>query len=322
MKTLRRRVQALGIAATLAVVACTTASRSKYELYVKTFGDPQRPAIVFIHGGPGYNSVDFEVTTAQRIASLGFFVVTYDERGQGRSGHTTSDNYNYSTYADDLFAILKRFNIQAPILLASSHGGPIALNFEQRYPKVARAIVLQSAPIDFWQLQQDAYSNCAARYRAKKNTAALAEIDQSFRTLSERRANLAETTAANALLDEHIVMRCRLLQTRHPNVRELRLRKVIEEHPAPMDTSSTAAFLKNENFIYRNYTEIVRENRARIYGIYGDEDGLYTPKTLNEIKTLLGPNHFYLIRKASHGVYIDQPAEFLRVFQKITAGIN
>ncbi|HVJ63937.1 MAG TPA: alpha/beta hydrolase [Bdellovibrionota bacterium] len=322
MLTLLRRTQALGIVATLAVVACTTASRAKNELYVKTFGDPQRPAVVFVHGGPGYNSADFEVTTAQRIASLGFFVVTYDQRGQGRSGPTVSDNYNYTTYAEDLFAILQRFGIKAPILLASSHGGPIALNFEQRYPKVARAIVLQSAPIDFWKLEQDAYENCAARYRARKNAAALAEITQSFRTLTERRANAAETAAANALLDEHIVMRCRLLQTRQPSVRELRLRKVIAEHPSPMERSSTRAFLRNENFIYRNYTEIVRENRSRIYGIYGDEDGLYSPRTLNEIKTLLSPDHFYLIRKAAHGVYIDQPAEFLRVFQKITTRMN
>lgn len=34
-------------------------------MYVNTFGNSKDPAIIFIHGGPGYNSQDFEITTAE-----------------------------------------------------------------------------------------------------------------------------------------------------------------------------------------------------------------------------------------------------------------
>lgn len=54
------------------------------QLYIKTFGDPHHPAIVFIHGGPRGNSVLFEGTTAQKLADKGFYVIVYDRRGEGR----------------------------------------------------------------------------------------------------------------------------------------------------------------------------------------------------------------------------------------------
>lgn len=61
------------------------ASQKLDGLYISTYGDKSNSAAIFIHGGPGYDSQDFEITTAELLASKGFYVVVYDQRGQGRS---------------------------------------------------------------------------------------------------------------------------------------------------------------------------------------------------------------------------------------------
>lgn len=55
------------------------------EIYSAAYGKASDPAVIFLHGGPGYNSLDFEVTTAQKLADQGFYVIVYDRRGEGRS---------------------------------------------------------------------------------------------------------------------------------------------------------------------------------------------------------------------------------------------
>ena len=44
-------------------------------LYINSYGSSQNQSIIFVHGGPGYDSQDFEWSTASALASAGFFVV-------------------------------------------------------------------------------------------------------------------------------------------------------------------------------------------------------------------------------------------------------
>lgn len=38
------------------------------EIYSKSYGNPEDISVIFLHGGPGYNCVNFEATTAQQLA--------------------------------------------------------------------------------------------------------------------------------------------------------------------------------------------------------------------------------------------------------------
>ncbi len=60
------------------------------ELYTRSFGNPASTPVIFLHGGPGYNSVPFEVTTAEKLSQNGFYVIIYDRRGEGRSKDTAA----------------------------------------------------------------------------------------------------------------------------------------------------------------------------------------------------------------------------------------
>ena len=49
------------------------------DLYIETFGNQKDTPIIYLHGGPGYNSTSFEVTTAEKLAKEGFFVIVMTE---------------------------------------------------------------------------------------------------------------------------------------------------------------------------------------------------------------------------------------------------
>ena len=137
------------------------------SIWQKEYGDKTKQAVIFVHGGPGANSVDFEYTTAPLIASLGYRVVIYDQRGQGRSGKTNPANYNYTQYANDLHQLIQTKKIVRPIIIAHSHGGPIAIQYDKAWPKEARAIILVSAPLNMWNAFSSLHDNCGEYYKQK-----------------------------------------------------------------------------------------------------------------------------------------------------------
>jgi proline iminopeptidase len=105
-------------------------------MYVGTFGDPSMQAVIFVHGGPGCNSWDFDLTTEPVLAKEGFYVVVYDERGLGRSEEVALSEFNYRQYANDLKKIIDQLSLKNPVLLGHSHGGPISMKFDEQFPGV------------------------------------------------------------------------------------------------------------------------------------------------------------------------------------------
>ena len=70
----------------LYLIGCLLIKIAKAQpIYTKAYGDSTNPAIIYIHGGPGYNAVSFEITTAKELSEKGFNVICYDRRGEGRS---------------------------------------------------------------------------------------------------------------------------------------------------------------------------------------------------------------------------------------------
>lgn len=61
-------------------------------LHLETFGDPDDPMIVLLHGGPGgdYRSM----LKCMEFADHGYFVIFYDQRGSGLSQRHPKKTYN------------------------------------------------------------------------------------------------------------------------------------------------------------------------------------------------------------------------------------
>lgn len=100
----------------------------------------ERPTVVLLHGGPGYDHSHFKpaFTELRDLAQLVF----YDHRGQGRSDRSDPSQWNLATWADDLAEFCDTLSIRKPILLGASFGGFVALAAATRHPQLASGLVL------------------------------------------------------------------------------------------------------------------------------------------------------------------------------------
>ncbi len=100
----------------------------------------ERPTLVAVHGGPGFD----HMTTKVALGPLGerIQIVYYDQRGHGRSDHSTAEFWNLRTWADDLRQLCDVLGLVKPVVLGSSFGGFVALTYAGLFPDHPAGIVL------------------------------------------------------------------------------------------------------------------------------------------------------------------------------------
>src|SRR5262245_40128644 len=91
--------------------------------------------MVLIHDGVVHSAVWDDVWPA---FCRDFRVVRYDRRGYGRSPVATT----WHSETDDLLAVLDAHRVDRAALVASSHGGELAIDFTLRSPERVRTLVL------------------------------------------------------------------------------------------------------------------------------------------------------------------------------------
>jgi pimeloyl-ACP methyl ester carboxylesterase len=102
----------------------------------------ERPTIVLLHGGPGFDHTPFKQFYAPLtdVAQL----VYYDHRGNGRSESGPRERWTLDQWADDVQALCDVLGIDAPTVLGTSFGGFVALNYALRHPNHPAKLVLTS----------------------------------------------------------------------------------------------------------------------------------------------------------------------------------
>jgi 3-oxoadipate enol-lactonase len=104
------------------------------QLYYQECGEGPK-AVVLIHDGVVDSAVWDDVWPA---FCKQFHTIRYDRRGYGRSPVTKKPYFE----ADDIAALLHDRKVSQAALVASSHGGNVALNFALRYPAQVSDLVL------------------------------------------------------------------------------------------------------------------------------------------------------------------------------------
>jgi len=119
---------------------------SEVTLYARVAGNLKSGnVLIAIHGGPGMTS-DY-MLNLENLATENFAVVTYDQRGVGRSSSPQDDpvNYTLGKYAEDLDAVREATGVDSVHLFGHSWGGIVALRYATLYPERVRSIILMSS---------------------------------------------------------------------------------------------------------------------------------------------------------------------------------
>jgi pimeloyl-ACP methyl ester carboxylesterase len=91
--------------------------------------------VVLIHDGIAHSSVWDDVWPA---FCAKYHVLRYDRRGYGKS--PTATNWYYET--DDLTTLLHRLRVAQAVIVGSSHGGELSIDFTLAHPELVQQLVL------------------------------------------------------------------------------------------------------------------------------------------------------------------------------------
>ena len=109
-----------------------------------------KPVLFVLHGGPGadHSSLRPWLDGLQDAVQIVYF----DHRGTGRSGRADVSTYTMEQMADDVEALRIHLGVEKPVVLGSSFGGMVALQYAVRYPdSLSKLILSDTAPsYDFY----------------------------------------------------------------------------------------------------------------------------------------------------------------------------
>lgn len=129
-----------------------TVGSDDITLYIRVAGEPASGnVLIAIHGGPGM-TLDY-MLNLETLAGHDLAVVTYDQRGVGRSSSPPEDpaNYTLAKYAQDLDAVRHAIGVDRVTLFGHSWGGILAQSYATLYPEHVAAIILMGSGPPTWE---------------------------------------------------------------------------------------------------------------------------------------------------------------------------
>lgn len=281
------------------------------NIYSKAYGDKQNPAVIFIHGGPSGNATLFEGTTAQKLTDKGFYVIAYDRRGEGRSKDENA-TMTFKESFEDLKQVYNTYKIKKAHILAHSFGGIIGTLFTSQFPEKVRSLTLVGALFT----QQETYDHILkqAKEYFKNDPTQLKEISEI--------ENLDKNSAAYRKRCYEMASKLGFFDMPNPTPESENLRK---EYQAGefyknniRNANSPIKFYQNERLNNLDNTVILKTIKRKgipMYAVYGQNDGIFSNKQINDLKNIVGKDNFKLIDNCSHYLFVDQQDEFLKFME-------
>ncbi len=290
---------------------------SAQNIHVKTFGDRGAQPLVFLHGGPGGAAIDFELTTAEKLSDRGFFVITYDRRGEGRSDDPEA-KFTFEQTLADLSEIYRTYGLKKAALLGHSFGGVVATRFASEYPDKVSHLVLAGTPVSMQHTFKTILSTVQAKAEAKRDSATLSQIN-----FVKKQDTASVFYSSGSFM---LAMQNGIYTAANPSQEAVKLMETFMQHP---DTKTymenlaktnyrnmyapTMGFINNEQYTTIDLTSDLQQLQGpELYGIYGKDDGLFDTEQIAMIRNLVKkPGSFLYLDDCSHSVFIDRQEAFI-----------
>jgi len=265
----------------------TTTIVNSQTIYSKAYGDPNNTPIIFFHGGPGYNSMGFEITTAQKLSESGFYVIVYDRRGEGRSPDEQAA-FTFQETFDDLDAIYEKFNLRNATLIGHSFGGIVGTLYSEQYPEKVKALILVAAPLSMQETFLTIIKTSKSIYENKKDSTNLMYIG-----MLEK---MDKTSLAYSSYCFGHAMQNGFYTPKAPSKEALAIYAKMKTDTsfgslgASMTIEAPTGFWKNENYTSIDLTEHLNsmlKMEIPLFGLYGTEDGLYAKEQVMQLKKMM-----------------------------------
>ena len=111
------------------------------SLALEDDGMKPRPALIALHGGPGFDHSSMRPYFDRFVDTHQVFFL--DHRGNGRSGGEP-ETWTLEQWGDDLAAFCDELGIEKPAVFGQSFGGMAAMAFATRHPDKVGKLILSS----------------------------------------------------------------------------------------------------------------------------------------------------------------------------------
>jgi proline iminopeptidase len=303
---------------TLLVFIVSALAVNAQTIYSKAYGNLNDKALIYLHGGPGYNAVGFEATTAQKLSENGFYVISYDRRGEGRSPDKNA-KFTFNETFDDINLIYKTLNFTSAILIGHSFGGVIATLYAEKYPTKTKAIILVSAPLSIQETLSTILKSSKSIYISNKDSVNLNYISM-LEKMDKNSIEYSSYSFSHAMQNG-------FYYPKEPTTDALNIYSTFKtdtlliKYGSQMTYEAPRGFWENEKYTTLDLNENLKrvvKNGTLVFGLYGKDDGLFSENQVRNIKNLIGENNLEYLFNCSHNLFIDQQTKFIDALKKWT----
>lgn len=303
---------------TVFVFIVTTLVANAQIIYSTAFGDPNDTPLIFLHGGPGYNAVSFESTTAQELSGNGFYVISYDRRGEGRSPDKNA-KFTFTETLEDINSIYETYNLTSATLIGHSFGGIIATLYAEKYPNKTTAIILVSAPLSMQETLSSILKSSKSIYLSNKDS-----VNLNYINMLEK---MDKSTLEYSSYCFRHAMQNGFYYPKEPTKEAVTIYKkfktdtLLIKYSSQMTYEAPRGFWKNEKYtqldLNKNLKQLLK-NKTPVFGLYGKDDGLFSESQIRNMESLIGKDHLVYLNNCSHNLFIDQQTIFINALKEWT----
>jgi proline iminopeptidase len=319
------------LAAVLAALACLTAARAAtpanpamqagehqavvndVRLWYKVAGQAGAPAVplLFLHGGPGYNSYSFEAQAGKALEGR-LKMIYLDQRGSGRSERPWTGVYSIPAMVEDIEALRKQLGVPRLALMGHSFGGALALEYAAAYPQHVAKLVLVSAASSI----PDA---CAARvaFLAQRYPADLGKAKSGA---AERKESPDDCFFAFNSVPDDIRERVND-ETMFPDMKLVAEQRAVDAKSGLRNTGELGGALWNNGFLSYRFTRFERLTMP-VLVLAGSEDHAIGLPAQRALAKQLPKATLVEYPGAGHFPYLDAPQRFSEDVVRFLKGAN
>ena len=260
----------------------------KIKIFVNEAGEGM--PCVFIHGGPGAWSYEFETLCGGYLENT-MKMVYLDQRGCGRSEGNRHSDYSIGRMVDDIEEVRKKLNITKWIVLAHSFGGIIALNYVHRYGSYVEGLILANCTLNM----KDSLES-QIEYGSKLLNEGELQKKSNETTMERWQKNFTN------LIEKDIFYK---LQYNDYN----NYLKVNEISSSMENTNMAQQAFDNKDY-FSSFYDLTEEITIPVLVIAGDEDYAIG---CDHYKKFMFPNSKTEIIKGKHVLYLESRESFIKI---------
>jgi proline iminopeptidase len=255
--------------------------------------------LLFLHGGPGYNSYSFEAQAGKALEGR-LKMIYLDQRGSGRSERPWTGAYSIPAMVEDIEALRKQLGVPKVALMGHSFGGALALEYAAAYPQHVAKLVLVSAASSI-------PAACAARvaYLARRYPA---DLDKARAAAAERKETPDDCFFAfNSVADD---IRERVNdETMFPDMKRVEEQRAVDAQSGLRNTGELGGALWNNGFLSYRFSRFERLTMP-VLVLAGAEDYAIGLPAQRALQKQLPQAQMIEYAGAGHFPYLDAPQRF------------